>query len=173
MNDELFSAQDHTNKVRAKLFAHRAHDRNAIRGIRLDIPSASRGLEVVTIHERQSGGVVLGYDHSVTIEDVNFIVLPSGARTVGADGGNKYPFAFIGGIVTTEEPRRDGRVIYYDPRKVHLFVERETMLPVRGAAKVYQIGKTTYAQGLLFYEEHEAPSPPNGMNSLVRTAARV
>jgi hypothetical protein len=167
--DALFASLDHLQKVRAKLYAHRAISQNVRRGVRLYIPSVVRGLEVLAIHEKCSGGEVLGYDHSATLEDAEFIVQPAGARKVGAEGGNKFPFAYIGGKLMAEQAQHEGEIIYYNPRVVHLFVDGK-MRPVKGAAKVYQIGKTTYAAGLKYYGPGEAPTAPVGMKSLVRAS---
>ena len=56
-------------------------------------------------------------------------------------------------------------MIYYNPRKVHLFVDAETMQPVKSAERVYQIGKATYAMGITYYTPDEIPPAPRGMRS--------
>jgi hypothetical protein len=165
-NDAYFQTLNHLQKVKAKLFAHREQVGEQV-GVRLDIPSSQRGIEVVAVHERPTGGVVVGYDHSATVEEAKFHVQPAGARKVGAEEGNKFPFAYIGGKLTAEQARREGVRIIYNPRHVHLFVEAETMRAVKSARKVYQFGKETYAIDPVFFEPNELPEVPEGMNSRV------
>lgn len=90
-----------------------------------------------------------------------------GARKVGAGGGNKFPFAYIGGTLLGEPAQSAGVQLYYDPRVVHLFVEASSMRPVKGATKVNLVGKAMYADGLVFYGPGEAPPAPEGMQSAV------
>lgn len=167
MNDKTFAAKDHLEKVKSKLFAHRT-EYGAERGVRLDIPSVMRGIEVVAIHTKPNGGKVIGYDHSATISNVRFIVQKGGANKIGSKGGNKFPFAYIGGTLVKQEARAVGIRLYYDPRKVHLFVDADTMRPVKSAKKVYLIGKQMYAVGLVYYKPSEVPAAPEGMKSEVR-----
>ena len=172
MNDKKFAAKDHSKKVKSKLFAHRT-EYGVERGVRLDIPSVMRGIEVVAIHAKANGGKVIGYDHSATISNVRFIVQKGGANKVGAKGGNKFPFAYIGGTLVDQEPRAVGTKLYYDPRKVHLFVDSDTMRPVKSAKKVYLIGKQMYAVGLVYYKPSEVPAAPEGMKSEVRIPSAI
>jgi len=166
MTDEEFEAMDHLPKVREKLFAHRGM--RGRRGVRLDIPSAARGIQVVAIHESPSGGRVIGYDHSASLRNVNFNVQRAGARQVGAEGGNKFPFAYICGELGSDEPLQEGTMIYYNPRKVHLFVGAATRHAVKSAERVYQVGRITYATGVRYYTSEDMPLPPEGMKSLAR-----
>lgn len=164
--DQEFEALDHLPKVREKLFEHRGMPKVA-RGVRLDIPSVMRGLPVVSIHEKPSGGTVIGYDHSAVIKDVRFIVQASGQRDIGALGANKRPMAYIAGVLVDEPAEPVGTPIYYDPRKVHLYVDATNMRPVKGAAKVNMIGKKVYAQGIVYFTAEDVPQPPEGMTSEV------
>lgn len=148
MNDAQFASLDHYPKVRALLYAHRGLPPFS-RGVRLDIPSARRGLEVVTIHTNRSGGKVIGYDHSAVITGADFIVQQTGAEHV-ANGGAKYPFAFIAGDLVWEPAKPEGIELYYNPRKVKSFVVKSTRQPVRSADKVHVVGKRMFATGLVY-----------------------
>ena len=166
-SDEDFAGLDHLTKVREKLYAERPFF-GTKRGVRLDIPSVQRGIPVVSFHERPSGGEVIGYDHSAVIDDAKFIVQTAGARDIGALGANKRPMSYIGGTIVAGPAKPEGTPIYYDPRKVHLYVDAHTMEPVKGAARVNMIGKHVYAQGIQYFAPGEAPEPPEGMESLVK-----
>ena len=165
-DDETFAALDHLPKVREKLFHHRS-SYGKRRGVRLDIPSVKRGLEVVSIHEKPTGGTVIGYDHSATIDNAKFYIQKGGAEKVGGGGGNKFPFAFIGGKLSDEQAKTHGVRVYYDPRKVHLFVDASNMRALKGAKKVFLVGKATYAVGPDYYDDDEIPAAPEGMDSLI------
>lgn len=166
LDDEAFAALGHLPKVQEKLYAHRDKVGRMV-GVRLDIPSVKRGLEVVSIHEKPSGGTVIGYDHSAVVTNARFIVQAAGQRDIGALGAAKRPMAFIGGKLTDDDPKPTGTPIYYDPRKVHLFVDARNMKPVKGARKSTSIGKKVYAEGIDYYGPGEAPPPPEGMDSKV------
>jgi hypothetical protein len=167
LDDDAFAALDHLPKVRAKLFAHRDKFGRMV-GVRLDIPSVKRGLPVVSVHEKPSGGKVIGYDHSAVTGNARFIVQAAGQRDIGARGSNKRPMAYIGGKLLEEEAKATGTPIYFDPRKVHLFVNASNMKPVKGARKVHSLGTKVYAEGIEYFEPGEAPEPPEGMVSKVR-----
>lgn len=169
--DSTYADRNHLTKVREKLYQARNLIGKKV-GVRLDIPSARRGIPVVSIHATPHGGVVMGYDHSCVLEDATFIIQPGGMKSVGAEGGNKFPFAFIGGTLV-EADLNDTRgvsgtptQIYYNPRRVHLFVEAETGRPVKGARVVYQVGDITYGLGVEYYGD-DAPAVPEGMTSMV------
>jgi len=166
-SDEEFAALDHLPKVRQKLYAARPYVGRKV-GVRLDIPSVKRGLPVVSIHAKPSGGPVIGYDHSATTRNARFIVQTAAQRDIGVMGANKRPMAYIGGTLSDEPAQAAGIPIYYDPRKVHLFVDARNMRPVKGARVVYSVGKKVFAEGLEYYEPGEAPPPPEGMHSLVK-----
>lgn len=169
--DETYAGRDHLEKVRDKLYKARNLLGKKV-GVRLDIPSARRGISVVAVHTTPRGGVVAGYDHSVVLENAEFHIQAGGMKSVGAEGGNKFPFAFIGGTMVKTDVNDTRGVpgypvrIYYNPRKVHLFVDASTGQPVRAAKVVYQIGELTYALGVDYYNGDE-PLAPKGMESLV------
>ena len=170
--DNTYAARKHLDKVRDKLYQARTLVGKKV-GVRLDIPSARRGIPVVTIHATPHGGMVLGYDHSVVLEDATFIIQPGGMKSVGSEGGDKFPFAFIGGTMVGQDvndPRGASgkpKRIYYNPRRVHLFVDAETGQPVKGARVIYQVGDLTYGLGVDYYAPGEAPPAPEGMESMV------
>jgi len=167
-DDDEFAALDQLPKVQKMLYKHRKSAYGSVRGVRLDIPSVKRGIPVVSIHEKPRGGTIIGYDHSATIQNATFIVQASGVKSVGAKGGNKFPFAYIGGKLSGEKAQTQGTKITFDPRKVHLFVDASNMRPVRGAQKVYMIGSQVYASGVDYFGSGEAPEAPAGMNSKVK-----
>ena len=156
--DNEFASLDHTSKVKQKLYAARSSAGKKV-GVRLDIPSVKRGLPVVSIHATASGGKVIGYDHSATTKNARFIVQASGQRDIGAMGANKRPMAYIGGTLSDEPAKVKGTPIYFDPRKVHLFVDATNMRPVKGARTVYSVGKKVFAVGIEYYGPGEAPRP--------------
>ncbi len=170
--DDTYSKRNHLEKVRGKLYGARNLIGKKV-GVRLDIPSARRNIPVVSIHATPHGGVVMGYDHSVVLKDATFIIQAGGMKSVGAEGGNKFPFAFIGGTMvdlnTADAHGVEGPPVrvYYNPRRVHLFVDAETGQPVKGAEVVYQVGDLTYALGLEHYAPGEAPEAPGDMESMV------
>jgi hypothetical protein len=167
-DDKEFSAKNLNNKVRKLLYAHRDLY-GSVRGVRLDIPSVLQGNEVVSIHLGPKGGRVVGYDHSIMIIDAQFHVQPAGAAKIAA-GEAKFPMAFVGGVIQpASDP--DGQRIYYNPRREHLFID-EARNPVRSAECVWQIGKETWASGVVHYAPGEAPEPPPGFNSAVRMPAK-
>jgi len=163
-DDEEFASKNLNNKVRSLLYAHR-DQYGSRRGVRLDIPSVMQGNEVVSIHAGPKGGRVIGYDHSIMIKDAEFHIQPAGAASI-AGGGAKFPMAFIGGTIQPAGAP-GGQRLFYNPRREHLFVDAQKR-PVRGATKVWQIGKDTYASGIDYYGPGEAPEPPPGFNSAVK-----
>lgn len=177
--DEAFAALDHSDKVREKLYAHRDQF-GTRRGVRLDIPSAKRGIVVVSVHEGPSGGTVIGYDRSAVVDDARFIVQAGGQKQIGAEGSNKFPMSYVGGTLVDEEAAPAGVPVYYDPRHVHLYVDARNGLPLKGAGRVNfsaQRGedcflpeiRTIYvwAEDPVYYAPGEAPEPPEGMESAV------
>jgi hypothetical protein len=177
--DEAFAALDHSDKVREKLYAHRDQF-GTRRGVRLDIPSAKRGIVVVSVHEGPSGGTVIGYDRGAVVDDARFIVQAGGQKQIGAEGSNKFPMSYVGGTLVGEEAMPAGVPVYYDPRHVHLYVDARNGMPLKGAGRVNfsaQRGegyflpeiRTVYvwAEDPVYYAPGEAPEPPEGMESAV------
>jgi len=164
--DEVFAALDQTDKVREKLYAHRDLPK-VPRGVRLDLPSMAKGIAVVTVHAGPSGGTVIGYDHSAVIKDVRFVVQAGAQKAIGAEGSNKFPMSFIAGVLQDVPAEPKGTPVYYDPRKVHLYVDATNMRPVRTAHLVNMIGKQVYATGLEYYTADNVPPAPDGMSSAV------
>jgi hypothetical protein len=80
-----------------------------------------------------------------------------------------YAHRDLYGSVRGSDP--DGQRIYYNPRREHLFID-EARNPVRSAECVWQIGKETWASGVVHYAPGEAPEPPPGFNSAVRMPAK-
>ncbi len=177
--DEAFAALDHSDKVRERLYAHRDQF-GTRRGVRLDIPSAKRGIVVVSVHEGPSGGTVIGYDRGAVVDDARFIVQAGGQKQIGAEGSNKFPMSYVGGTLVGEEAAPAGVPVYYDPRHVHLYVDARNGMPLKGAGRVNfsaQRGedyflpeiRTVYvwAEDPVYYAPGEAPEPPEGMESAV------
>jgi hypothetical protein len=177
--DEAFAALDHSDKVREKLYAHRDQI-GTRRGVRLDIPSAKRGIVVVSVHEGPSGGTVIGYDRSAVVDDARFVVQAGGQRQIGAEGSNKFPMSYVGGTLAGVDAEPAGVPVYYDPRHVHLYVDARNGLPLKGAGRVNFIAqrggdyfipeiRTIYiwAEDPIYYAPGEVPEAPEGMESAV------
>lgn len=146
-DDEKYEELEHFPKVRDALF--RAREMVDQRGaVRLDIPSANKGIVVVTVHQPAGAMLVEGYDHSAVVRDAEFFVRPGDALAVGQGkrpGGtkqNKTPFSYVRGTLVGVgnegvESDSDGVPIYYDPQVVHLYVDARNGRPVKGAEEVH------------------------------------
>lgn len=156
--DRAFAAEDHLPKVRERLYAQRGSF-GELRGVRLDIPSRMRDLMVVTIHEKPSGGTVVGYDHSAVVKNAEFRVA-QGQQAKIMRGEAKAPHAYVSGTLVNEVPTTKGTPISFNPRTTHLFLDATNGRPVKAAKRVSIIGKRVYAEGLVYFAPGEAPKRP-------------
>lgn len=179
-DDDAFATLNHFSKVPPLLYAHREAYEGAVVGVALDIGSVyERGIPLYAIHEGGDGAVV-GYDHSAVLHNVRFNTGARGARQVGAEGKNKFRFAFAVGTLMSRPAVPMLTPIYYDPKYVHLWVDANNMHPVRGASVVNLVPRAvggfpfsrirtiyTWAEGIEYFRPGSAPEAPVGMDSAV------
>lgn len=177
LSDEEFASWDnHAEKVRKLLFAHRDKAGQLVK-VRLDIKESGKQKKlgrqgVVTIHQSPATqvqpGKVVGYDHSAVVKDALFVVGGLGAHKVGLQITKKFPFAYTMGKLSNEPARPQGVPVRYNPHREHLFLDARTLAPLRGAKKIIHIGAATYAVGPDYFGPGEAPPPPEGFKSAAK-----
>jgi len=162
-----------SKKVERLMGAHR-DGYGEHRKVRLDIKETESRLKrgkqgILAIHKSPPGttapGKVVGYDDSVVLRDVKFVVGKRGQHLVGNRLSKKFPFAYTSGTLVNEKAVAGGTPIQFNPHREHLFVDMKTKRPVRGASRVVHIGGKTYAFKPEYYGRGEAPAPPDGFKN--------
>jgi len=131
-------------------------------GTRLDLPSATRGAQVVSIHEPRTeskAGPIVGYDNSAVLTDVTFGIgsTEKTALKIAAGKSKEALQTMEGSYVKATPEEAYARAqeamsdpawtqVNFDPIRHSYFYDMETGQPVTGASEVIQIGKFVIAK---------------------------
>jgi hypothetical protein len=136
--------------------------------IRLDLPSMSRGVAVIAIHE-PGIGKVLGYDVGVRLKNVTFRSRENAAQKI-RDGTAKSPIAAVEGTVLEVgnfSTPNGWTPVRYNPR-VHSYFFTEDETPVIGGGEAMQIGARVFVKNPVFGDRSDFlfSSPTPAMDDL-------
>ena len=131
-------------------------------GTRLDLPSATRGAQVVSIHEPRTeskAGPIVGYDNSAVLTDVTFGIgsTEKTALKIAAGKSKEALQTMEGSYVKSTPEEAYARAqeamsdpawtqVSFDPIRHSYFYDMQTGQPVIGASEVIQIGKFVIAK---------------------------
>ena len=159
-----------SEKVKKKFKANRKLPSNTTVEVRptiapADMLNTKAGKRVlVTVHKdsknAQTPGTVLGYDHAVTLRNVEFKVNQEARYAISSGKSSKFPAMTARGEIVQTKPVFEGIEVNFNPKDDHLFRVVENGLAIRSAEEAVVFDKRVLVRGkVTYWDKASAPKP--------------
>ena len=159
-----------SEKVKKKFKANRKLPPNTTVEVRptiapADMLNTKAGKRVlVTVHKdsknTQTPGTVLGYDHAVTLRNVEFKVNQEARYSIASGKSTKFPAMTARGDIIQTKPVFEGIEVNFNPKDDHLFRVVENGLAIRSAEEAIVFDKRVLVRGkVTYWDKASAPKP--------------